>query len=288
MSDNPTFGDSEFFDDDGKMPWEAAAIDAIRNATSGIKFDEVRASIYLMSAVDYRWDAVREEFSDQYSLRDRLIEIGEDEWSNHAPIGWDGEVYKPMVEGYVEDALDDLDIEGFFARIAEPEQGDQLVAASELLTPGAGLILQIDLGEINTELVRYLAAHPEKMRDLDPRKFEELVAELFRDKGYDVELTPRSKDGGLDIRVFHKSALGRFLTLVECKRYSERERVGVSIVRGLYGVVNMRTATSGLIATTSFFTKGAKSEQQQVKERLHLADFEELKGWLVSYRGARR
>jgi hypothetical protein len=35
-----------------------------------------------------------------------------------------------------------------------------------------------------------LAKHPEKMQDLTPRKFEELVAALFRAKGYDVELTP--------------------------------------------------------------------------------------------------
>lgn len=28
-------------------------------------------------------------------------------------------------------------------------------------------------------------------------KFEELVAELFKSKGYDVQLTPRTRDGGV-------------------------------------------------------------------------------------------
>ncbi|MEI8136769.1 MAG: hypothetical protein WCH21_05515, partial [Bacteroidota bacterium] len=49
--------------------------------------------------------------------------------------------------------------------------------------------LQIDLNEINDELIAYLAKHPEFLRQLHHRKFEELIAEIFRNKGYDVTLT---------------------------------------------------------------------------------------------------
>ena len=37
--------------------------------------------------------------------------------------------------------------------------------------------IQVDLNEINTELIQYLTKHPEFMRELNPRKFEELIAE---------------------------------------------------------------------------------------------------------------
>ena len=46
--------------------------------------------------------------------------------------------------------------------------------------------------------------HPELMRNLSPRKFEELVAELFSDMGYEVVLTPATRDGGFDFKAFRK------------------------------------------------------------------------------------
>ena len=122
------------------------------------------------------------------------------------------------------------------------------------------------------------------MRDLAPRQFEELIAELFKDKGYDVEVTPRTRDGGLDIRAIQRSDIGTFLTLVECKRYASTKPISVDIVRALYGVTESEHATMGIIATTSYFTGPAKSFQDKNKYRLHLADFEKLKTWLNAYK----
>jgi restriction system protein len=122
------------------------------------------------------------------------------------------------------------------------------------------------------------------MRELDPRKFEELVAELLRDKGYDVTLTPPSRDGGRDILAVKREDIGSALTLVECKRYAANKRVGVDIVRGLYGVVSADNATRGLIATTSYFTSGARAFRDQVPYRLGLADFEVLRRMLQRFR----
>ena len=73
--------------------------------------------------------------------------------------------------------------------------------------------------------------------------------------------------------------------IVECKRYGEDNKVGVEIVRGLYGVVEAKRATRGIIATTSYFTKGAKSFRNQVKHRIGLADFDVLAKFLQEVRG---
>jgi restriction endonuclease Mrr len=210
---------------------------------------------------------------------------------SYVPFDGGEPVWEPDVEALVEDALARNEVEGFFSRIAvqsedadeEEDEEEKLVSADALLAKGAGLVVEIDIEEVNAELVQYLAKHPEKMREMAPRKFEELVAELLKDKGYEVELTPRSKDGGFDIRVVHKTELGRFLIFVECKRYAEGKPVGVHIIRSLYGVVNMHNATSGLIATTSYFTRGAKSEQKTIQARLQLKDFDDLKAWLAAY-----
>jgi hypothetical protein len=114
---------------------------------------------------------------------------------------------------------------------------------------------------VNDELVERIAANPEEMRTLPSPKFEELVAELLIRQGYEVELTPPSRDGGFDMYAARHEALGKFLYLVECKRYGESRPVGVEVVRALQGVVYDRRANAGVIATTSYFTSPAKSFQ---------------------------
>ncbi|WP_257969288.1 restriction endonuclease, partial [Vibrio parahaemolyticus] len=37
------------------------------------------------------------------------------------------------------------------------------------------------------------------MREITPREFEEVVSEIFRSKGYEVDLTQRTADGGKDV-----------------------------------------------------------------------------------------
>jgi len=66
--------------------------------------------------------------------------------------------------------------------------------------------------DMNDELKRYFAQHPEKLYDLSPRKFEELIASIMGDFGFDVELTPASRDGGRDIIAYLRNAVCAYLT----------------------------------------------------------------------------
>ena len=113
------------------------------------------------------------------------------------------------------------------------------------------------------------------MREMPPRAFEILVAAVFRNHGFDVELTPQTNDGGLDcIAVRNDPLTGLNYYLIECKRYAEDNHVGVGIVRALYGVLADQSATKGIVATTSFFTRGAKEFAQRNSTRLALVDFD--------------
>jgi len=133
---------------------------------------------------------------------------------------------------------------------------------------------------INERLLEELKKDPEKMFSLSPRQFEELVAELFYREGFDVELTPERKDGGRDVIAISHNELGSHLYLAECKRYSPDRPVGVEYVRALYGVVEAEKATRGIIATTSYFTKGAKAFSQDLKWRIGLKDYTKLQSWI--------
>jgi HJR/Mrr/RecB family endonuclease len=140
-----------------------------------------------------------------------------------------------------------------------------------------------DILIVDDELIRFFSKYPERMYQLEPRKFEELVAGILKDLGYDVELTAKSADGGIDIFATQKAEVGEVLLIVDCKRYSPTKHVGVEIVRAMYGIGERLRATMSMIATTSFFTRPAIEFQRSVKHRLSLKDHNDLHAWLGSY-----
>lgn len=139
-----------------------------------------------------------------------------------------------------------------------------------------------DVASISDEFLKKLHLNPNLLYELTPRGFEELVAELLSRLDYEITLTPVSKDGGKDIYAAKKDHLGSFLYVVECKRYSPENPVGVGMIRQLNGVVQAEQATAGILATTSFFTKGAREFQKQISYQVSLKDYVGVQGWLKS------
>jgi len=140
------------------------------------------------------------------------------------------------------------------------------------------------LQDINTRLLQELAKRPQIMYDLDSRKFEELVAKLLEDQGCDVTLTKRTRDGGYDLLGRMKAGPSSLIFLAECKRYSPQNKVGVEVVRGVYGVTEIQKANLGLIITTSSFTKDAHEEKIRIGPRIDLKEFSDLCSWLAPYK----
>jgi HJR/Mrr/RecB family endonuclease len=142
---------------------------------------------------------------------------------------------------------------------------------------------QILLEEVNDELLFHLTKDPSILYQLGSRKFEELIAKLFADRGHEVSLTPKTRDGGYDILARVKDAFSEFIILAECKKYSPDNKVGVEIVRGLYGVVEEHKANQGIIITSSFFTKEAQQTQLRMGNRMALKDYNDLVEWIKPY-----
>ncbi|MFC1580873.1 restriction endonuclease [Thermodesulfobacteriota bacterium] len=168
------------------------------------------------------------------------------------------------------DAFSDFSAPGILGPDGKPFF-PEVTAPSKLIT---------DVRGVNEELLSILKSDPELLRKIPPRKFEEIVAELLSRQGYTVELTPASRDGGFDMYAGKSDGLGTFLFLVECKRHTPPSKVGVQVVRALYGNVQRNRATAGIIATTSFFTPAAKEFQREIKYQLQLRDFFKIKKWL--------
>jgi Restriction endonuclease len=187
--------------------------------------------------------------------------------------------YIPLYEKFRYD--DSLDASDFSWRGITDASGLPVAATDLTASP-----LIIDVAAINDELLRHLSDHPESIRVLTPRKFEEVVAELLQRKGYSVILTPESKDGGFDIYAARRDDLaGEFLYLVECKRYVPPHHVGIHVVRALNGVRDLHRATGAAVVTTSYFTKPAREYQAQFQHQLQLHDYATLQRWLASVLG---
>lgn len=92
------------------------------------------------------------------------------------------------------------------------------------------------------------------LRTISWREFEELVGEAYRRKGYTViETGGGGADGGVDL-ILKKN--GEKL-LVQCKHW-KMDKVGVKVVRELYGVVAAESASGGIVISSGTFTQESK------------------------------
>ena len=139
-----------------------------------------------------------------------------------------------------------------------------------------------------SDIVYILQQYPERLYELTPREFEEVIAEIFRKKGFEVALTKQTRDGGKDIIAIQTDALGiKTKYFIECKRYASSNKVGVEVVRALQGVKNTKDGPNKVIvATTSTFTSGAENfvrNEATSKWDMTLAGYKDIIEWLDGY-----
>ncbi|RZK17632.1 MAG: restriction endonuclease [Flavobacterium sp.] len=119
---------------------------------------------------------------------------------------------------------------------------DQLIALEECLS-----IIRAKF--INVIPIR------DQLLELNPLEFEMIVAKLYSKLKYEVELTKRSYDGGIDVLCDKKEIGKKERLVIQCKRY--KYKVGVKDIRELLGVVSHKKATKGTIISTGYFTREA-------------------------------
>jgi len=92
------------------------------------------------------------------------------------------------------------------------------------------------------------------LMDLSWEDFEHLVGEAFRERGFSVSETAPGPDGGVDLALRKDGELH----LVQCKRWRAR-KVGVEVVRELYGVMSARGAAGGYVVSSGTFSQEARN-----------------------------
>lgn len=150
--------------------------------------------------------------------------------------------------------------------------------------PPSGLIEVV--GSVSAELIERIKQYPQLLHKIGTRTFEELVAELLAQYGWQVHLTPPSKDGGFDILAVSKELAGtRTSWIIQCKKQAPDSPVGIEIADALYGVKGRLggLAANAMIATTSRFTKGVK-DLKATRFDFDTRDFHNIIEWVNEYR----
>ncbi|MEV4611981.1 restriction endonuclease [Kitasatospora sp. NPDC049258] len=91
---------------------------------------------------------------------------------------------------------------------------------------------------------------------MDPLVFEELVAELFRRRGFVTRTTARSGDQGVDVVAEDPDPITGGQIVIQAKRY--RGRVDPTAVRDLDATRVHHGANKGILVTTATFGKGSR------------------------------
>ena len=137
---------------------------------------------------------------------------------------------------------------------------------------------------LNKELANYYSKNPNSLKSLSPRNFEKLVSEIIEDMGFTTVLTPETRDGGKDIIAEIDTPLSKFTCYIECKKYSEKNKIGIDILeRFLYNIQIKDKVNQGFIVTTSTFSNDAKMLAKQNQFILQLADLDKVTEWLTNY-----
>lgn len=122
----------------------------------------------------------------------------------------------------------------------------------ELLIPDGQIITLID--PVYSYLVGEIEKNPDIIYQIDPRKWEEIVAAAYDKAGFDeVILTPRSGDFGRDV-IAIKKGFGSIKFIDQVKAYKQGHIVNADEVRALLGVLSgEQDASKAIFTTTSTF-----------------------------------
>jgi restriction endonuclease Mrr len=126
--------------------------------------------------------------------------------------------------------------------------------------------------ELDDQILRWL-------RGMEWRRFESVfLKDLLGALGFeDVEITPPTRDGGVDARVTYRRGIVKAEAVVSAKRWTGNARVGVEEVRQLRGTPGPED--TAIIVTTGAFSSDAKEEAKKRERSLrdvYLIDGEEL------------
>lgn len=140
-------------------------------------------------------------------------------------------------------------------------------------------LVREDTADVYEELYRHFAQKPEDLQRLHWRDFEVLLFRIFQSQGFVAELGPGRGDEGVDLRLWQRDPIGDVLTLVQAKRYANRNKIDLTQVAALYGIQQVESADRSLFVTTSSYLPVARRFAGRTSGALQLAERDDIVKW---------
>jgi restriction system protein len=152
----------------------------------------------------------------------------------------------------------------YFSKVVESVVSVADLVLKAIIVPGEktkeGVLIEAVTGSW-FEIIKFLQKNPKDAFQIPPRKWEELVAGVYKEAGFDeVTLTPASGDLGRDV-IAVKRGVGMIRVIDQVKAYKPGHLVTADEVRALFGVVIADNASKGFLTTTSDFAPRLKDDE---------------------------
>jgi len=132
---------------------------------------------------------------------------------------------------------------------------------AESYSGSIGCLKELDLKDVSIplgEVRKYIAAKKEKVYEVDPDVFEDIVGSIFQDFGYQVRVTGQrvpGEEGDDGVDVILESSEGT--VGIQVRRYKKSLRIEADAIRSLAGALLLGGHMKGIFITTSKFRRGA-------------------------------
>ena len=183
--------------------------------------------------------------------------------------------------------LDILNLTPPFGKWNALKSSPTLILQAEILILGdsskSGAVVQA-IRPAWLEIVKLLQTDPAAAYRIGPRKWEEIIAGAYERSGFEVTLTPRSRDYGADVIAVRR---GRFSIRIidQVKAYGPGRKVTADDVRALIGRLSSDLgATKGVVTTTADFAPMIHEDpyiKPLIPYRLELVNGQKLSDWLT-------
>jgi restriction system protein len=121
--------------------------------------------------------------------------------------------------------------------------------------------------ELSRKFIELILENPRYLDEIEWREMERLLAEVFEGLGFDVRLTPGSKDGGKDIILTCHVEAQAHSYYVEVKHWRSGQRVGAGAISDFLNVIVNEEVNGGLYLSTYGYCSNAIESLTEVQRQ---------------------
>jgi hypothetical protein len=125
---------------------------------------------------------------------------------------------------------------------------------------------------------------PSSLSSMPYRAFEELVAEVYRRLGFQVEVNRSHLDNGVDLLATTTVASISIPLMIQCKQVRSDRKVDLRDVMSLHGITVLEKSAKVVLITNGTLTADAKQFVQSHASEIQVFDFVELMAQITSVR----